>query len=52
MDGKVIREDVWTPYNSGEHNVQIPISLNSGQYILRTTSDNGYFKNQKFLVAK
>ncbi len=52
VDGQVIKEDLWEPYNSGKHNVEIPISLSPGEYILRTTSDKGFFKNQKFIVVK
>lgn len=52
LDGKLVKEGSSTQYTSGVHEVQIPISLSPGQYILQVTSDKGYFNNQKFLVVK
>lgn len=52
MDGKVINEGEWTNYGFGAHDINLPINLNAGQYILQAKSDKGYFKNQKFIVLK
>jgi len=52
IDGKLVKEGSWTPYSTGAHDVQIPISFPQGTYILQVKSDKGYFKNQKFIVVK
>jgi len=52
IDGRVVKEGPWTNFGFGSHDINIPISVKDGHYILQVKSDNGYFKNQKLIVIR
>jgi len=49
MNGRLIQDSPFQDYSAGKHSLAIPNTLSSGSYILKLSTDTGYFKTMQFI---